>query len=190
LLLIVLSAWPDAPAARAGETGERPPDQEGATMARAKQFEFPVGVEWEGGSLTVASVAGKQDLDVATPPELGGDTEGVWSPEDLLVASAASCFAVTLAAIVRHRAIPLLSLHVEGNGRVGPRDDGRLGFTSIDLSVAVETDSSDAVPGLEAAIERAEKGCLVALALSIPVHVHATVAVAEATPAATMRART
>jgi peroxiredoxin-like protein len=148
-------------------------------MARSKHFEFPVGMEWEGGSMTVASVAGKQDLDVATPPEFGGEAEAVWSPEDLLVASAASCFAVTLAAIVRRRTIPLLSLHVDGTGHVGPREDGRLGFTSIELQVTVETDSAEAVTQLEAAIERAENGCLVAMALNISVNVHARVTVAR-----------
>ena len=148
-------------------------------MARSKHFEFPASVEWEGGLITVASVAGKQDLDVATPPEFGGENEGVWSPEDLLVASAATCFAVTLAAIVRRRTIPLLSLHVDGNGHVGPRDDGQLGFTSIELHVTAETDSADAVSQLETAIERAENGCLVAMALNIPVNVHATVTVAR-----------
>jgi organic hydroperoxide reductase OsmC/OhrA len=149
-------------------------------MARGKHLEFPATVEWEGGSMTVASVAGKEDLDVATPPEFGGEAEGTWSPEDLLVASAASCFAVTLAAIVRHRSIPLLSLRVDGKGHVGTRDDRRLGFTSIGLEVAAETDSSDAVDQLEAAIARAESGCLVSMALSIPVDVRATVTVPEA----------
>jgi len=152
-------------------------------MARAKHFEFPASVEWEGGSMTVASVVGKQDLDVATPLDFGGENEGTWSPEDLLVASAATCFAVTLAAIARRRSIPLLSLHVDGNGHVGPRDDGQLGFTSIDLRVTAETDSTDAIPQLEAAIERAERGCLVAMALAIPVTIHPTV---TATPAGTL----
>jgi peroxiredoxin-like protein len=148
-------------------------------MARAKHFEFPAGLEWEGGSITVASVAGKQDLDVATPPEFGGEADGVWSPEDLLVVSAASCFAVTLAAIVRRRTIPLFSLHVDGVGHVGPADDGRLGFTSIELEVTAETDSADAVSRLETAIERAESGCLVSNALSFPVNVRATVTVVQ-----------
>ncbi len=151
-------------------------------MARPKHFEFPASIEWEGGSTTVASVAGKHDLDVATPPDFGGEAEGVWSPEDLLVASAATCFAVTLAAILRRRTIPLLSLHVDGNGHVGPRDDGQLGFTSIDLQVSAETDSPDAITHLEAAIERAENGCLVAMALSIPVNVKATVRLAGDAP--------
>jgi organic hydroperoxide reductase OsmC/OhrA len=148
-------------------------------MARSKRFEFPASVEWEGGSITVASVAGKQDLDVATPPEFGGEAEAVWSPEDLLVVSAASCFAVTLAAIVRRRTIPLLSLHVDGTGHVGPSQDGHLGFTSIELQVTAETDVAEAVIQLETAIERAENGCLVAMALKIPVNVHATVTVAR-----------
>jgi peroxiredoxin-like protein len=148
-------------------------------MARSKHFEFPASVEWEGGSMTVASVTGKQDLDVATPPEFGGEAEGVWSPEDLLVASAASCFAVTLAAIVRRRTIPLLSLHVDGTGHVGPSEDGHLSFTSIELQVTAETDAAEALTQLEAAIERAENGCVVAMALNIPVNVHATVTVAR-----------
>ncbi len=148
-------------------------------MARVRHFEFPAAVEWEGGSITVASVAGKQDLDVATPPEFGGEAEGVWSPEDLFVASAASCFAVTLAAIVRKRTIPLLSLQVDGVGHVGLRDDGRLGFTSIELEVTAETDSADAATQLETAIERAERSCLVSNALGIPLNVRAAVPVSH-----------
>ena len=159
-------------------------------MAHAKHFEFPTSVEWEGGSMTVASVAGKHDLDVATPPEFGGEAEAVWSPEDLLVASAATCFAVTLAAIVRRRSIPLLSLHVDGNGHVDPRQDGQLGFTSIALQVSAETDSAEAVTQLEAAIERADNACLVAMALNIPVNVQATVTVTRAaSPLPALQAR-
>jgi organic hydroperoxide reductase OsmC/OhrA len=156
-------------------------------VTQAKQFDFPAEVEWEGGSLTVASVAGKHDLDVATPPEFGGEAAGLWSPEDLLVAAAASCFAVTLAAVVRHRGIPLLSLHVAGNGRIGRREDGRLGFTSIELDVTAETGSADDVGRLEAAIERSERGCLVSNALDVPVDVRATIAVdGETTPLPTL----
>ncbi len=75
-------------------------------MARAKYFEFPTSVEWEGGSMTVASVVGRHDLDVATPPELGGEAEAVWSPEDLLVASASVAVGVAAGA----RAAPSYSV--------------------------------------------------------------------------------
>lgn len=146
-------------------------------MTHARRFEFPVEVEWEGGSLTVASVAGKHDLDVATPPEFGGEAPETWSPEDLQVAAVASCFAVTLAAIVRHRGIPLMAMRVAGSGHLGPRDGKRLGFTSIELDVTAEADSAEAVGGLGRAIERAERGCLVSNALDVPVNVRARVTV-------------
>jgi organic hydroperoxide reductase OsmC/OhrA len=149
-------------------------------MSRAKEFRFPATVEWKGGPMTVATVVGKHELEVATPAEFGSGVEGVWSPEDLLVASAATCFAVTLSAIARRRSIPLTAMHVDGTGHVGPRDDGQLGFTSVQLDVAVTTAAAVSVAEVEAAIERAEAGCLIAMALAIPVDVHATVTVAEA----------
>ena len=67
--------------------------------ASAKTLVFPLSVRWIEGRRTVVSVCGKDDLEVATPPEFKGGVEGVWSPEDLLVGSIASCFAVTLVAV-------------------------------------------------------------------------------------------
>jgi organic hydroperoxide reductase OsmC/OhrA len=110
-------------------------------MPRAKEFRFPVAVEWQGGPLTVATIEGKPDLPVATPAELGSGVQGVWSPEDLLVASAATCLAVTLSAVARRRGITLTSMRVAGTGHLGPRKDGGLGFTSIELDVSAETET-------------------------------------------------
>ena len=149
-------------------------------MARAKQFQFPASVGWKGGPMTVASIPGKRDLEVATPAEFGSGVDGVWSPEDLLVASTATCFAVTLSSIARRRTLSLTLMHVDAIGHVGPRSDGQLGFTSIELDVTVETESADSVTDVETAIEHAESGCLIAMALNIPVNVHATITAAEA----------
>jgi len=144
-------------------------------MTRVKAFRFPVAVEWTGGPMTIATIEGKPDLPVATPPELGSGVEGVWSPEDLLVASAATCYAVTLSAIARRRDIALTSMAVGGVGHLGPREDGRLGFTSIELDVELETETADAVGPAEEAAERAESGCLIAMALAVPVKVSVSV---------------
>jgi organic hydroperoxide reductase OsmC/OhrA len=72
-------------------------------MSVVKAFRFPVNVHWEGGRLTHASAPGKDELEVAPPPEFRGGVAGVWSPEDLLVAATASCYAVTVAAIAERR---------------------------------------------------------------------------------------
>jgi len=81
-------------------------------MTVFKDHRFPVAVHWVGERLTLASAPGKADLQVATPPEFHGGIAGVWNPEDLLVASTAACFAVTLAAVAERRHLPLRDLDV------------------------------------------------------------------------------
>jgi len=144
----------------------------------AKTYEFPVDVTWLDGRLTRASVAGKPDLEVATPPEFKHGIPGVWSPEDLLVGSVASCFAVTLVAVAERREVPLRGLEVDATGEVTQRQDGRFGFTEVRLKVNLRTD-----PGYEAeaaaAVEATELGCLVAASLDFPVTVELGVQAAE-----------
>lgn len=135
-----------------------------------KTHQFPVSVRWLGGRMTCATVDGKPELPVATPPEFRGGVEGVWSPEDLLVASAETCFTVTLVAIAERRSLPLRALGVRGAGVVTQRPDGRFGFTEIELDAVAATD-----PGYESelqeAAEAAERGCLVAASLDFPVRI-------------------
>jgi organic hydroperoxide reductase OsmC/OhrA len=146
--------------------------------ATAKAYEFPLSVDWAGGRRTVVSVKGKDDLAVATPPEFKHGIAGVWSPEDLLVASVASCFAVTLVAVAERRGVPLLGLEVGASGTVTRRTDGRFGFTEVVLAVAIETEVGFEAAAQSAA-EAAELGCLVAASVDFPVrlelHVHAPV---------------
>jgi organic hydroperoxide reductase OsmC/OhrA len=139
-------------------------------MGVVKEHTFPVSIHHIEGRLTRASAPSKPDLEVATPPEFRGGIEGVWSPEDLLVASAASCFTVTLTAVAEAFDLPLWELDVDGIGHVTKREDGRFGFIAIQLIVELAT-----VPGREdearVAVERAEERCLIAAALDVPVHV-------------------
>jgi organic hydroperoxide reductase OsmC/OhrA len=138
--------------------------------ATAKTYDFPLGIRWISGRRTVASVYGKDDLEVATPPEFKGGVEGVWSPEDLLVASVASCFAVTLLAVAERRGIPLRGLEVGANGHVTQRNDGRFGFTEVVVHAAVDTEAGSEEQVCEAA-DAAERGCLVASSVDFPVRV-------------------
>jgi organic hydroperoxide reductase OsmC/OhrA len=136
--------------------------------ANPKTYDFPLSVRWLGGRRTLVSVAGKDDLEVATPPEFKGGVEGVWSPEDLLVGSVAACFAVTLVAVAERRSVPLRGLEVGGSGHVTQRHDGRFGFTEVVLEVALVTDPGFEHEAAEAA-HAAERGCLVACSLDLPV---------------------
>jgi len=139
-------------------------------MSITKDFRYSVGVDWQGERLTSVTSAGKPELEVATPPEFKGGLAGVWTPEDLLVASVASCFAVTLVAVLERRDLPLRDLDVTGTGHVTRRDDGRFGFVAIELTARVETEAA-AVDAVRHAASYAERACLVSMALDVPVHV-------------------
>jgi organic hydroperoxide reductase OsmC/OhrA len=143
-------------------------------MAQAKPYRFPVDVRWLEGKLTVASVAGKEPLEVATPPEFQGGVEGVWSPEDLFVGAVATCYTVTLISATRRRGVPVRSLEVRSFGDVSRRPDERFGFVGVDLAVELTTDPGYEAEARAAALD-AESTCLVAASLDTPVHVHVAV---------------
>lgn len=139
-------------------------------MTVMKDMQFPVSVRWRGGRLVHADTADAHGLEVATPPEFLGGLAGYWSPEELLVAAAASCFALTLAAVAERRETPLLDATIEAKGHMGHRIEGGLGFLVIEIDALLET-----IPGAEEAVRRAaataEERCLISQALDVPVHV-------------------
>jgi organic hydroperoxide reductase OsmC/OhrA len=146
-------------------------------MSVMKEMQFPVSVRWRGGRLARADARDKDSLELATPPEFRGGLAGYWSPEDLLVASAASCFALTLAAVAERREAPLLDATINARGHMSTRAGGGFGFTVIEIDALLET-----IPGAERAVlsaaAAAEERCLISLALDIPVHVAVQVKVA------------
>jgi organic hydroperoxide reductase OsmC/OhrA len=139
-------------------------------MPVMKEMQFPVSIRWRGGRLARADARDKDALELATPPEFRGGVAGYWSPEELLVTAAASCFALTLAAVAERREAPLLDAVVTATGHMSRRDDGRFGFTVIEIDALLET-----IPGGERAVSSAaaaaEQRCLITQALDVPVHV-------------------
>jgi len=137
------------------------------SSVRPKEFHFPVRVEWTGGRRVRAEVDGKQPVDVCPPVAFNGDDESTWSPEDFLVAAAASCFAVTFTGIAERARLEYDRLAVDADGICGRLPDGGFGFTSLWLRVELET-AADPERARELA-ERAEAACLVAESLDVPI---------------------
>lgn len=139
-------------------------------MSVMKELQFPVTVRWRGGHLARADARDRESLELATPPEFHGGLKGYWSPEDLLVTSIATCFVLTLAAVAERRQMPLLDVSVSATGHMGRRDDGKFGFTVIELNAVLDT-LPGSEGGIEAAAHAAEAHCFVTRALDVPVHV-------------------
>lgn len=133
-----------------------------------REYRFPVDVAWDGDRRTTATVEGKQPLDIATPPVFRGTDPDVWSPEDTFVAAAASCLAVTIAALADAHQLSLHNLDVHAEGVVGRRDDGKFGFIRIEQTVEVESDLEQQ-EAARALVDEAENTCLVSVSLALPV---------------------
>jgi len=143
-------------------------------MTIVKSHRFPVTARWKEGRLTDLTADGKPDLEAATPPGFKGGIEGVWSPEELLVGSLTSCYAVTLVAIAERVPVTFDVLRVDGVGHVERRTDGRVGFVSIEVDVHAEVPARH-VHDAEVAAHRANELCIVSLALDVPVQIEVEV---------------
>jgi organic hydroperoxide reductase OsmC/OhrA len=139
-----------------------------APTVRAKEFHFPVGVEWLGERRVAARVEGKPAIEITAPPAFRGSDPATWSPEDFFVTAAASCLAVTFTGLAAGAGLVYTSLRVEGDGVAGKRADGRFGFTRLSLRLAVETDPTDGSQARRLA-EQAEQTCLVSASLDLPI---------------------
>jgi organic hydroperoxide reductase OsmC/OhrA len=135
---------------------------------RAKEFHFPVRVEWLGERRVAARVAGKPALEVAPPVVFQGTDPSTWSPEDFFVAAASSCLAVTFTGLAARAGLAYTRLEVDGDGIAGKRSDGRFGFTRLLLRIQVDTDAADEAQARQLA-EQAEQTCLVSASLDLPV---------------------
>jgi len=94
-------------------------------------YSYDVKVTWREGKQGVMRAAGKPAVNVATPSEFGGP-DGVLTPEELLVASVASCLMTTFLYFVELLRIGLLSYESNATGVMEKTPDG-LRFTKMDV---------------------------------------------------------
>ena len=130
---------------------------------------FETEVVWRRGKECRVKARENPALTVATPPEFGGP-EGVWSPEELFVASVGSCLLSTFLHFAERFEIPFDSYSSASKGTVEKTPQG-LRFTGIDVSIAVTVPNQKAVKKAAALRlkEKAEKYCLVSASLGCPV---------------------
>jgi len=101
----------------------------------------------------------------AAPPEFGG-LEGRWTPEDLLLCAAASCYTTTFRAIADSAKLEYSDLGVEVVGTVEKTDSGFV-FTEIVFRPTLTTSGGQDQARALRLLQRAKSACLVSRALSV-----------------------
>jgi len=105
----------------------------------------------------------------SSPPVGFGGPGDAWSPEGLLVAAVADCFILTFRSVARASKLEWLSLEVHAQGKL-ERIDGVTSFTGFALRATLGIDADVDEVLARAALERAERGCLVSNSIKAPVH--------------------
>ncbi len=97
------------------------------------------------------------------PPEFNGE-RGKWTPEHMLVASAASCLAATFRSIAEASKFDYSSLHVEAEGMLEKQEDG-FRFTRIVLRPRLAIIQDEDRERAAKLLQKAERACLIARSL-------------------------
>ena len=155
-------------------------------MSVFKIHRYGVRAEWQDGRRVTLAAPGKPILDVALPSDFKNGVPGVWSPEELLIASLATCFELTMIAVANYRDVPLRSVRVDATGHV-ERKNHLYKLALLELDVHAETDA-----GREHDVEHvavmAHEGCVVGQALDVPVRLEINTQAAGAPMPATAEA--
>jgi len=130
-------------------------------------FSRHVTVDWKGtlmeGGGSVKAGTGAFTLPVSFPRRIG-EPEGTTSPEELVAAAHASCFAMVIAATMGKKGASVAACQVTSTVTT---DKGEAGLTIISSQLDV---AASGVTGMDAAtfvttVTEAEKGCPVSKAL-------------------------
>jgi peroxiredoxin-like protein len=104
-------------------------------------------------------LCGETNVQVATPPEFKGH-EGIWSPEDLFVASANVCLMTTFLAVAERAGLAFSAYESTAEGRL-ELVEGKFQFTTITIRPSITLKSGDDAARAKELIEKAEANCLI-----------------------------
>lgn len=148
------------------------------TRPRSKTWRFGVTLRWEDGNKGTLAASGKPPLPIAPPPEFRGP-EGLWSPEELLVASVNSCVMTTFLYYAGKERIALSTYQSDAEGTV-VYEGGSLRFEKIVVRPMVQVSSEADREKVGPALELAERKCLVSNSLQAEVEVHPRIEISMA----------
>jgi peroxiredoxin-like protein len=140
---------------------------------RSKTYTYKTSVRWEGEKRGTIATQGKTDISVATPPEFKGP-EGIWSPEDLFVASVNTCLMTTFLAFIDRAGLIPVEYQSDAEGKLELGSTG-FSFTEITLRPTIVVKTEEDRTKARELIEKAEKNCLISNSIKSQVHLEATI---------------
>lgn len=140
-----------------------------AKEIKSLRFIYKNSIKWQSEKRGLLSSFDKPDIEVATPPEFRGHP-GIWTPEDLFVASVNSCIMTTLLYYAEKEGIELLNYESEAEGVLG-WIQGRLIFSEIKVKPLIFVKRNSDMQKVKAILEACEKNCLISNSIKCEIKV-------------------
>lgn len=134
---------------------------------------YQVKAECGGSGAVTLSVAGLPSLDSMPPAQFGGPGDQ-WSPEDLLTAAVADCFALSFRAIAAASKFEFVGLSIDVTGTLD-RVERAMCFTQFDLKATLRIPSGADSERAQRLLEKAEQTCLITNSLKSQIHLSTVV---------------
>ncbi|WP_188454662.1 OsmC family protein [Virgibacillus oceani] len=131
------------------------------------EHHFHLKAEWPGGRNSTGYIeAGNLQTKISIPPEMDGPGVGT-NPDEMLLGAAATCYVITLAAMIERSNLPLQEMSHESEGIVDVTN-GVITYkkiihkpTVVLTAEATEEDYSK----LEKLVKKAETSCMISRAI-------------------------
>ncbi|MBD3264501.1 MAG: OsmC family peroxiredoxin [Candidatus Omnitrophica bacterium] len=136
---------------------------------KSKIFIYTNSLEWGGKKKGKLTSPGKPDIEVSAPPEFSGHP-GVWSPEDLFVASVNSCIMTTFLFFAQRQEIVLFSYESRAEGILERVEKGYI-FSRINIEPVIYIGGENQTGEIKEIIKRSEENCLISNSIKSKVEV-------------------
>lgn len=127
---------------------------------------FYLKASWDGGRNGQGTIeAGNLKQTISIPKEMDGPGVGT-NPDEMLIGAAATCYLITLAAMIERGNMPVRELSLETEGIV--HVDKKFTFEAIihrPKLILEEGTTDEELKKIERAVELAEKNCMISNAL-------------------------
>jgi organic hydroperoxide reductase OsmC/OhrA len=129
-------------------------------MAESPIFYYETEVEWKEEKEGQIAGPNLPPVPVGAPPEFKG-REGIWSPEQLFVASLNSCYMLTFLAIAENSKVALVSFSSTAKGKLEKVPGSNYQITEIVVKPRVVIASVSDLGRMSRILDKAKENCFV-----------------------------
>ena len=139
------------------------------------KYRYNTSIRWTGEHKGALSAEGKPDIGVACPPEFGGHP-GIWSPEDLFVASLEVCMLTTFLFLMDKLRGKIISYKSSAEG-TAQMVDGTFIFKEVVMRPVVTVPTPDDAEKAERAFRQVPGLCVVSKSVKCEVRIEPEITV-------------